>query len=76
MRRVKYYVGAGNNSAMIKGLMKRRFWWVSSEDPDECCFVWTQIKVNSIYQKQQSGTKKTNKVVEEQYSLTSRGKET
>lgn len=24
----KFYVGKGNNSLLIKSLMKRRFWWV------------------------------------------------
>jgi hypothetical protein len=26
-KKLKAYVGPGNNSAMIKGLLKRRFWW-------------------------------------------------
>lgn len=51
-KRVKCYVGPGNNSAMIKGLLKRRYWWVISEDRTECNFVWTQIKVNAVFEKQ------------------------
>ena len=31
-RRLKAYVGSGNNSAMIKGLIKRRYWWALSDD--------------------------------------------
>ena len=23
----KFFVGKGNNSALIKGIMRRRFWW-------------------------------------------------
>jgi|LakMenEpi03Aug12_release.lakeMendotaPanAssembly.Ray.scaffolds.fasta_scaffold2501820_2 hypothetical protein len=39
---------------MIKSLIKRRFWWVISEEmTDDCAFVWTQIKINKIYEKQE-----------------------
>jgi hypothetical protein len=27
----KAYIAAGNNGAMIKGLIKRRFWWTISD---------------------------------------------
>lgn len=47
------YVGFGNNCNMIKGLLKRRFWWnISEEYTDDCVFIWTQIKINKIYKKQ------------------------
>lgn len=26
----KFYVGEGNNSNLIRGIMKRRFWWVQA----------------------------------------------
>ena len=26
-KKLKYYMGPGNNSAMVRGLMKRRYWW-------------------------------------------------
>ncbi len=29
----KVYVGKGNNSMLIKGLMKRRFWWILVDKP-------------------------------------------
>lgn len=32
--------------------MKRRFWWTETEDINEAQFVWTQLKVNSIFEKQ------------------------
>lgn len=28
--KVKAYIGFGNNCNMIKGLLKRRFWWTIS----------------------------------------------
>ncbi len=47
------YVGSGNNSLMLKALIKRRFWWTLSDKPEGCHFVWTQLKVNSIFKAQQ-----------------------
>lgn len=46
----KFYLGPGNNSLLIKSLMKRRFWWVQVDDPKQANFVWTQLKVNNFYQ--------------------------
>ncbi len=31
-KKLKAYVGPGNNGAMIKGLLKRRFWWTIVEE--------------------------------------------
>lgn len=43
----KAYVGAGNNSMIIKGILRRRFWWQFVEKlGDDTNFVWTQLKVN------------------------------
>jgi hypothetical protein len=31
---------------MVKGLVKRRFWWtISDERTQDCNFVWTQLKI-------------------------------
>ncbi len=48
----KFYVGKGNNSLLIKSLMKRRFWWTLEEDPKKANFVWTQLKITSLYEYQ------------------------
>ena len=32
LRKYKAFVGFGNNSSMIKGLLKRRFWWTITDD--------------------------------------------
>jgi len=51
--KLKAYVGHGNNCNMIKGLLKRRFWWaITDEYTEDCLFVWTQIKVGKIYERQ------------------------
>lgn len=50
----KAYIGYGNNSNMLKGLLKRRFWWIVSEEmTEDCAFAWTQVKINKIYEKQE-----------------------
>lgn len=46
----KFYIGRGNNSMLIKSLMKRRFWWTIEEDYRKANFVWTQLKINQFYQ--------------------------
>lgn len=51
---MKAFVGFGNNGNMIKGLIKRRFWWVISEEmTEDCVFIWTQTKINKIYERQE-----------------------
>jgi hypothetical protein len=48
-----YYVGRGNNGALVQSLMKNRYWWV--EGPiDQANFVWTQNKKQNIFQTQSS----------------------
>ena len=47
----KYYLGKGNNCLLVKSLLKRRFWWVQTTEISEANFVWTQLKINSYYQK-------------------------
>lgn len=49
-QKYKFYIGKGNNSLLVKGLMKRRFWWTIEEDPKKANFVWTQLKIMPFYQ--------------------------
>ena len=49
----KVYVGNGNNSSLIKILMKRKFWWVLVDKiTNDVNFVWTQLKVASVFANQ------------------------
>ena len=48
----RVYVGPGNNSLLVKSLIKRRFWWVLEEDYKKAHFSWTQLKINALYQLQ------------------------
>ena len=45
----KAYVGPGNNSTLIKSVLRRRSWWNVVDKMENCNFVWTQLKVNSIF---------------------------
>ena len=54
MRKYKVYIGKGNNSLLIKSLLKRRFWMeiVDSIEEEGINFYWTQNKVNKVHYKQ------------------------
>lgn len=50
---MKFFVGFGNNSAIIKGIMHRRYWWqLVDKISDDTNFVWTQLKVGDYFKKQ------------------------
>lgn len=53
--KLKYFVGPGNNSNLIKGLMKRRPWFQLTDKPQDAHFVWSQIKMPFIFQGQKKG---------------------
>ena len=38
----KYYVGNGNNSLLVKNLVKLRLWWNSTDCKDTTNLVWTK----------------------------------
>lgn len=45
-------MGKGNNGNLIRSLMKKRFWFEETNSDKNAHFVWTQIKVNSVFNKQ------------------------
>lgn len=47
----KYTIRPGNNSKMIKNIMRKRWWWVPEEDMRESQFVWAQLKEKSMFYK-------------------------
>jgi len=52
-RKYKAYIAPGNNGAMVRGLLKRRFWWqIAEERTSDCDFVWTQLKINDLFEHQ------------------------
>lgn len=57
-RKLKAYIAPGNNGAMVAGLIKRRYWWVvTDERTADCDFVWTQIKIQEIFNHQKQSPK-------------------
>ncbi len=46
-------MGPGNHCAVIKSLLKNRFWWQLTEDMGQADFIWTQGKVHSAFKHQQ-----------------------
>lgn len=55
-KKYKVYIGGGNNSPLIKELMKRRFWWqiVQDKGGNDINFLWTQLKVPDYFKKQEN----------------------
>jgi hypothetical protein len=50
---------------MIKGLIRRRFWWTIVEEySEDCVFVWSQRKYNKIFKKQQQAVSNRMVLVE------------
>jgi hypothetical protein len=37
-------VGKGNNSVLVKNIIKNRPWWSLSQDEGECQFLWSQSR--------------------------------
>jgi len=46
----KFYVGKGNNSVMVRTLLKARFWWQlhDKEDIEKVNFMWTQLRKANV----------------------------
>jgi len=42
----RFWVGLGNNSSVVKSVLKQRYWWQkgTSENLEEVDFVWTSWK--------------------------------
>jgi len=55
----KYFLGKGNNSIMIRAMMKQRWWWtqVENKEASDLNFMWTQLKQNKFIE----GLKMTRK---------------
>jgi hypothetical protein len=57
-RKLKAYIAPGNNGAMVAGLIKRRFWWIiTDERTADCDFIWTQIKIQDVFDHQRQSPK-------------------
>lgn len=58
--RYRAYVGKGNNSLLVKSLLKRRFWWEIVETPDvsDLTFYWSQNIVDEVHERQRKSQRK------------------
>lgn len=54
-QKLKIYIGPGNNSNLVKGVIRRRPWWTLTSDIKEANFVWTQIKNPNCFLLQKKG---------------------
>ena len=52
----KAFIGKGNNSNLIRNILRRRFWWNIVDRNEGCNFVWTQLKVPTLFKTQKRGT--------------------
>lgn len=70
----KFFVGEGNNSNLIRGLFRRRFWWsqAGSKQEEGLNFLWTQLKLNSFFSSQEAALVPEYFVVERIQSEASR----
>jgi hypothetical protein len=50
-KKLVYHIGHGNNSELIRSLMKRRSWWTEGSI-EQANFVWTQLKKQDIFSRQ------------------------
>lgn len=55
----RVYIGKGNNSRLVKSVMKSRWWWALEKDECNSNFSWTQLKISSIYVSQKQAKKTT-----------------
>ena len=52
----KAYIGPGNNSNLIKSILRRRYWWIITDKPSDCNFIWTQLKHNTTFNQHQKNS--------------------
>jgi hypothetical protein len=50
-KKLVYHIGRGNNSELIRSLMKRRWWWTEGT-LENSNFVWTQLKKQDVFNRQ------------------------
>jgi hypothetical protein len=50
--KVKIFIGGGNNSNLIKSIIKRRPWWTITDKTQEANLIWTQLKISALFSMQ------------------------
>lgn len=56
----KVFIGRGNNSLLVKSIIKRRFWWEVTHNINDLDinFYWTQNKLEKVHNIQKIAAKK------------------
>ena len=50
LKKIKVFVGKGNNNYLIKSLLKRRFWLeITDKITEDTVFIWTQCSQKNIH---------------------------
>lgn len=44
LRYFRFYIGSGNNSKLVKRVVKKRWWWIASDSIKDAQFIWTSVK--------------------------------
>lgn len=57
-------MGKGNNSGLVRGLIKRRIWFAITDKIEEANFVWTQLKSLPYFKLQEASCNSSGKEVE------------
>lgn len=50
-KNLRYFIGKGNNSMLIRMAMKQRWWWTMSDKEKSYNFIWTQAKQKKAFEK-------------------------
>ena len=62
----KVYVGFGNNSNLVKAIIKKRFWFELTKNKEEAHFVWVQLKDEDAFARQLEKYEEKSKIYETQ----------
>ena len=46
------YVGRGNNSNLIRAIVKQRFWLEETKHKNDAQILWTQLKEEAVFKRQ------------------------
>ena len=62
----KFFIGKGNNSVMVRKVLKQRWWWSANDNKDDlanCNLIWTQWRKNAIINMLPTGAYPYNNIV-------------
>lgn len=48
-----YFVGSGNNSNLIRSILRKRSWWSETNSMSKANLVWSQLKIPEVIERVQ-----------------------